>query len=410
MTISIKSVQESTGAPVDSKSSGANTSGNPVFSDMFAAMLGSYAAPTQASLVDAGKDKLATKPSGAKVSGTLGSTIALASEGIKSGAKAGLQVVPKDGPQIFSKDGSQIVPKGGSQIVSQVGLKAKLQVVSPTGDSVSIAQNTPTTQNVNQSSWLKVSAATMKVPSPSSEFSASEPTGHQRGKLTTALTNTPSLLGMELSGGQSDTSSTHGRSGGPSQVHSTKPNATPSHSSALDVNAQLLGIGTGMNTVAIPARETDVATVGTAQLDVRDPNALAKFGQLISVQANQGQTQLHVQIIPEGMGQLDVTVTKGSDGLQIQVMANQASTFTWLNQTLPNLQQTMQDAGFQVAGMQLSFNQNSHQGSEQRQEKQSSSRRTVAVQGVSGPAVDSLVSSSASKDGAAHAGNISLSV
>lgn len=93
------------------------------------------------------------------------------------------------------------------------------------------------------------------------------------------------------------------------------------------------------------------------QVNLRNPQSLAQFGQLISVKADQSQSQLQVQVIPQGMGQLNVTVTQQSNGLHVELVANQASTFALLNQQIPQLQNSMVQAGLTVSQFSLSYQQ-----------------------------------------------------
>ncbi|WAH35402.1 flagellar hook-length control protein FliK [Alicyclobacillus dauci] len=165
-----------------------------------------------------------------------------------------------------------------------------------------------------------------------------------------------------------------------------------------------------MGAVTLSSGATGAESTGASyEVDTRDPNALSQFGRLISVKADAGQSQLHVQVMPQGMGQLDVTVTKGADGLQIQVVANQATTLAWLNQQLPNLQQTMEEAGINVSSMQLSFGQDNqpNQG-DGRQQKPPQQRRTSAIDSAQpSSGIDGTVRSLGSTS---HTGDISLSI
>lgn len=157
------------------------------------------------------------------------------------------------------------------------------------------------------------------------------------------------------------------------------------------------------------AADTNQSATDHLQLDVRDPQALSQFGKLISVKANASHSQLQVQVVPQGMGQLNVTVTNSSGGVQVHVMANEASTFAWLNQQMPQLQASMQAAGLNISGFQLSYGRDgAGSNGESKQDKPSSSRRIASITGPSSTdSGESLVSSGSIVK---HRGDISVSV
>ncbi|MFD1674700.1 flagellar hook-length control protein FliK [Alicyclobacillus fodiniaquatilis] len=189
----------------------------------------------------------------------------------------------------------------------------------------------------------------------------------------------------------------------------TTGQATTATHHTSDTTTAVSGLASSITPMNIPPTQT--ADAPTAhQIDVQDPHALDQFAQLISVKADGDQGQLHVQVVPAGMGELNVTVTKVDNGLQIQVVANQASTFAWLNQQLPNLEQSMQAAGFTVANMQLSFGQSGQQDHGDGRQQKGSQIRRVTTGTATQLTSDSEAADLATQTVAMHKGGISLSV
>ncbi|GMA61563.1 flagellar hook-length control protein FliK [Alicyclobacillus fastidiosus] len=178
-------------------------------------------------------------------------------------------------------------------------------------------------------------------------------------------------------------------------------------SPATGESGQLAAVTAGAveSNASLPAGQTSKAV----QVDVRQPDALSQFGQLISVKADAGNSKLQVQILPQGMGQLGVTVTKGADGLQIQVVASQAATFAWLNQQMPALQQNLQELGLNVSNFQLSYGQSDAQtGGEGQRQQQPSPERSSSAPRASGDTLTAAEAVAATP--VQHRGDISLSI
>ncbi|EPZ46259.1 flagellar hook-length control protein FliK [Alicyclobacillus acidoterrestris] len=196
----------------------------------------------------------------------------------------------------------------------------------------------------------------------------------------------------------------HSKSDADSDGPSPSTGGVNDGSSAMAVGAMTSG--------GVSQASTSTASVSggqTAQIDVRNPDAMAQFGHLISVKADAGDSKLQVQIVPQGMGQLDVTVTKAADGrLQVQVVASQASTFAWLNQQVPALQQNLQSQGLNVAEFQVAYDQGGGQfGSGQRGQQDSPGRKSSGAAAILSTAA---VGDASFAPDAEHAGDISLSV
>ncbi|GEO24812.1 hypothetical protein AAC03nite_05970 [Alicyclobacillus acidoterrestris] len=187
----------------------------------------------------------------------------------------------------------------------------------------------------------------------------------------------------------------------------------PSSTGGVNDGSSAMVVGT-MASGGVPSATTSTASVSggqAPQIDVRNPDALAQFGHLISVKADAGDSKLQVQIVPQGMGQLDVTVTKAADGrLQVQVVASQASTFAWLNQQLPALQQNLQSQGLNVAEFQVAYDQGGNQfggGQRGQQDSDSPGRKSSGATAILSTAAVGDASLALDTE---HAGDISLSI
>lgn len=100
----------------------------------------------------------------------------------------------------------------------------------------------------------------------------------------------------------------------------------------------------------LPNVQTLAATTGTpATLNIQGANLYNNFAALVQHQvANQVQT-LQVQVHPQGLGSITVSVTHQMQGLAVQVTATNPATAAWLQQDATQLLQAVQAAGLQVS-------------------------------------------------------------
>jgi hypothetical protein len=124
-------------------------------------------------------------------------------------------------------------------------------------------------------------------------------------------------------------------------------------------------------------------------LDVRQPTWMTNFGQIVGqVNADNGGT-IQVKVHPEGMGDLLISVSPSTGGLQIQVEANQLSTVQWLGQQTAQLANAVSQLGISVANVQVGFGQANLSQSGNRQSNRKSADNETQVQTVTGPSESS---------------------
>ncbi|MCF8567483.1 flagellar hook-length control protein FliK [Alicyclobacillus tolerans] len=112
-------------------------------------------------------------------------------------------------------------------------------------------------------------------------------------------------------------------------------------------------------------------------INASDPQAYEKFSQLIVKQVRTAPNTLQVQVQPQGMGTLLISVTKQSQGIQVHVEANQLQTVQWLNQMGPQISDAVKNNGVQLTGIQIAYGNTSMSNSagDTSTGQQSSSRR-----------------------------------
>ncbi|MHC1782835.1 MAG: flagellar hook-length control protein FliK [Anaerolineaceae bacterium] len=80
----------------------------------------------------------------------------------------------------------------------------------------------------------------------------------------------------------------------------------------------------------------------------------------IATAAATGKNSIHIQIQPENMGRIDVRLVSNSDGMQVILTTDSASTGKLLDDNLSQLQKSLSNAGLNISG--LSVNSQGLQG------------------------------------------------
>ncbi|MCL6453481.1 MAG: flagellar hook-length control protein FliK [Alicyclobacillus sp.] len=86
-----------------------------------------------------------------------------------------------------------------------------------------------------------------------------------------------------------------------------------------------------------------------------DLAGLQGVAQWTAAVAGSGGGQLQVQVEPQDLGPLLITVHQSAAGVSIVVQANQMQTVQWFNQHLAALQTHLEQQGMQVAGVSVAF-------------------------------------------------------
>lgn len=134
----------------------------------------------------------------------------------------------------------------------------------------------------------------------------------------------------------------------------------------------------------------------TAEWSMLDDDANQKFGSLLAAHASSstGSQTLTVQVHPQGLGSLTVTVAHSEAGLSLQIQASNVQTAQWLQTETGRLTQAVESAGLPVSGLQVSVsggNSDERRG----QSQGSETRRIVAKSNNTGTAADDSVGLSA---------------
>ena len=112
-------------------------------------------------------------------------------------------------------------------------------------------------------------------------------------------------------------------------------------------------------------------------ISLHEPAAAQQLGQLLINQVKTGPQTLQVQVHPEGMGTLVISVVQHPSGVAVNVEANQMQTMQWLSHVAGQLSEAVHHAGVEISSFQVSFgqadlsnSQSSGERSGQRRERQ----------------------------------------
>jgi hypothetical protein len=118
----------------------------------------------------------------------------------------------------------------------------------------------------------------------------------------------------------------------------------------------------------------------TVDWSMLDSDANRKFASLLAAHAGSsaGTQTLTVQVHPQGLGSLTVTVAQREAGLNVQIQASNVQTAQWLQTETGRLTQAVESAGLPVSGLQVTV---SNGGSDERrgQSQGGETRRSVAA-------------------------------
>lgn len=135
--------------------------------------------------------------------------------------------------------------------------------------------------------------------------------------------------------------------------------------------------------------------VSKAIVDVRDPSAIQDFAKVLSGQISAGNGQLQVQVKPEGMGDILISVSKHDSGLQVHIEANNLQTMSWMQQGAGLVQSALAKSGIDVQGLNISYGQatlsNGFSNTSQQQDgsgknstRSQSSRNSIRIESTDG--------------------------
>jgi Flagellar hook-length control protein FliK len=170
-----------------------------------------------------------------------------------------------------------------------------------------------------------------------------KPTPSAEVKSAIAQPETPSLQGLTQS---------------PSDVRNQTQNVTPS----------------------IP-----VTPASTHTISMTDPNRHEALKEIVVQQVQTGQDEIKVQIRPEGLGNIVISVTKQNDGgVQVHMVANQMSTMQWLTDQSNQIADAVRTSGIDLSGVQVIFGRadigNSSGGQSRRQKQEHNGSRVSSVE------------------------------
>jgi flagellar hook-length control protein FliK len=89
----------------------------------------------------------------------------------------------------------------------------------------------------------------------------------------------------------------------------------------------------------------------TAKPDVQVGEVLSQVAEGVAKMDKSRQPVLHLQLHPENLGKIDLRMTVRTDGLHVALNASATDTGTLLERYLPELRQSLTDAGVHLAGL-----------------------------------------------------------
>lgn len=107
----------------------------------------------------------------------------------------------------------------------------------------------------------------------------------------------------------------------------------------------------GVNSMA------SVSQTASLNLNQGAASAQQQLGALIVQQATVGPQQVQVQVVPEGMGSIVISVSHTSLGVNVQVEASAMQTVQWLQQSTTQVMDAVRSTGVNVTGFGVSFGQ-----------------------------------------------------
>lgn len=143
---------------------------------------------------------------------------------------------------------------------------------------------------------------------------------------------------------------------------------------------------------SIPAAKTAMPLGSTHTISMADPNRQQVLNNIVVQQVQAGQNEVKVQIHPEGLGNIVISVTKVDGGVQVQMVANQMSTMQWLVQQSNQIADAVRTTGVDVSGVQVSFGRadmgnNAGGQPSKRQKQEQSGGRAGFAQAVGTPSM-----------------------
>ncbi len=92
-------------------------------------------------------------------------------------------------------------------------------------------------------------------------------------------------------------------------------------------------------------------------LDLNHSAWANELGRIVGNATVQNNGSMQVKVHPEGMGDLLISVSHTSTGVQIQMESNQLATVQWLGQQTQQMSSAVSQLGITVAGVEVSFGQ-----------------------------------------------------
>lgn len=154
------------------------------------------------------------------------------------------------------------------------------------------------------------------------------------------------------------------------------------------VTVETLPVTTSEN---IPARIA--VDLSSTPVEARPLELAQQLGKGIAETMTAGKNSLHVQIQPENMGRIDVHLVSKSDGMQVVLTTDSASTGKMLENNLSQLEKSLASAGLQISG--LSVNSQGLQGrftNSFKEQKSSTSRSYPNQSAVAAVPVEAIAS------------------
>lgn len=127
---------------------------------------------------------------------------------------------------------------------------------------------------------------------------------------------------------------------------------TPGKSSMTDPPVSTIPVnGTGVSAEGKILTSTDNELARLAE--ARNPEYVNQIRLGVERLSKSGETSLHIQLHPEELGRIGLRLTTGADGLHVSLTTDLATTGQLLESNLPKLIDALNNAGINVAGLDI---------------------------------------------------------
>jgi flagellar hook-length control protein FliK len=108
-------------------------------------------------------------------------------------------------------------------------------------------------------------------------------------------------------------------------------------------------------TKAVAQQEDTVAEVKPTPSAPAGEETVFRIVSRVAAAVQEGKSELHIQLRPEHLGGLEISLSMGEDGLSAKILTDRQSVHNMLAGDLPGLQEALREKGISVAHMEVAY-------------------------------------------------------